>query len=38
MNQITNREDVYFLVSTFYNKIKKDEFIGPIFFISYSPK
>ena len=28
MNQITNREDVYFLVSTFYNKIKKDEFIS----------
>ncbi len=37
MNQITNREDVYFLVSTFYNKIKKDEFIGPIFLSAIPP-
>ncbi|MFY0604138.1 MAG: group III truncated hemoglobin [Flavobacteriaceae bacterium] len=28
---ITNREDVYVLVSTFYSKIKQDDFIGPIF-------
>lgn len=29
---IENREDVYKLVSTFYNdKIRKDDFIGPIF-------
>jgi hemoglobin len=28
---INNREDIYTLVSTFYNKIKKDDFIGPIF-------
>lgn len=29
---IENREDVYKLVSTFYNtKIRNDEFIGPIF-------
>ena len=37
MIQITNRADVYFLVSTFYNKIKKDEFIGPIFLSAISP-
>lgn len=29
--EIENRADVYLLVSTFYNKIKKDDFIGPIF-------
>ncbi|MFD2567963.1 group III truncated hemoglobin [Pseudotenacibaculum haliotis] len=29
--EITNRDDVFLLVSTFYNKIKKDDFIGPIF-------
>ncbi len=29
--EITTREDVYLLVSTFYDKIKKDSFIGPIF-------
>ncbi|MFL0061167.1 group III truncated hemoglobin [Tenacibaculum maritimum] len=31
LKEIENREDVYILVSTFYDKIKKDEFIGPIF-------
>lgn len=29
--EINNREDVFLLVSIFYNKIKMDEFIGPIF-------
>ena len=29
--EIENREDVYLLVKTFYDKIKKDDFIGPIF-------
>lgn len=29
--EIENREDVYLLVSTFYKKIKEDDFIGPIF-------
>ncbi|CAL2093752.1 group III truncated hemoglobin [Tenacibaculum sp. 190524A02b] len=29
--EIINRDDVYLLVSTFYNKIKLDDFIGPIF-------
>ncbi len=29
--QITNREDVAFLVETFYTKIRKDEHLGPIF-------
>ncbi|PKH51958.1 globin [Tenacibaculum sp. Bg11-29] len=29
--EIENRDDVYLLVSTFYNKLKKDDFIGPIF-------
>ncbi len=28
---ITNREDVFLLVSTFYEKIKKDETLGPFF-------
>ncbi|MGG8494796.1 group III truncated hemoglobin [Tenacibaculum sp. TC6] len=29
--EITTREDVFLLVSTFYNRIKQDDFIGPIF-------
>ncbi|WP_422091200.1 group III truncated hemoglobin [Tenacibaculum ovolyticum] len=29
--EIENRDDVYLLVSTFYNKLKKDDFIGTIF-------
>ncbi|WBX74704.1 group III truncated hemoglobin [Tenacibaculum pacificus] len=29
--EIENREDVYLLVATFYDKIKEDDFIGPIF-------
>jgi hemoglobin len=29
--QITNREDVAFLVKTFYDKVRKDENLGPIF-------
>lgn len=29
--EIENRADVFLLVNTFYNKIKKDDFIGPIF-------
>ena len=28
---VTIREDVFFLVNTFYDKIKKDEMLGPIF-------
>ncbi|APG64252.1 globin [Tenacibaculum todarodis] len=31
LKDIENREDVFLLVSTFYAKIKKDDFIGPIF-------
>ena len=31
VREINNREDVFLLVSTFYDKIKKDDFIGPIF-------
>lgn len=31
LKDIENREDVFLLVSTFYAKIKKDAFIGPIF-------
>ncbi len=31
MRDITNREDVFLLVTTFYGKIRKDEFLGPIF-------
>ena len=29
--EIENRADIYLLVSTFYSKIKEDDFIGPIF-------
>ncbi|HNQ26810.1 MAG TPA: group III truncated hemoglobin, partial [Aquaticitalea sp.] len=28
---IKNREDVYKLVSTFYGKVRNDEFLGPFF-------
>lgn len=31
VREIKNRDDIFLLVSTFYNKIKKDDFIGPIF-------
>lgn len=31
LKEIQNRDDVYLLVSTFYNKIKQDNFIGPFF-------
>lgn len=31
LKEIENRADVYTLVSAFYDRIKKDEFIGPIF-------
>lgn len=31
LGDINNREDIYTLVSTFYDKVKKDDFIGPIF-------
>ncbi|MDO6473637.1 group III truncated hemoglobin [Maribacter sp. 1_MG-2023] len=31
MTQITNREDVRVLVHTFYDKIRKNEMLGPIF-------
>ena len=35
--QIENREDVFLLVSSFYEKIKRDEFIGD-FFIKTIPE
>lgn len=28
---ISNREDVYLLVTTFYEKVRKDKLLGPIF-------
>ena len=31
LNDITTLEDIKLLVDTFYSKIQKDEFIGPIF-------
>ena len=31
MKDIENREDVKLLVDTFYNKVNKDELLGPIF-------
>ncbi|MBL4606150.1 MAG: group III truncated hemoglobin [Flavobacteriaceae bacterium] len=31
VREIKSREEVFLLVSTFYNQIKKDDFIGPIF-------
>jgi hemoglobin len=31
LRDIESREDVFLLVNTFYSKIKKDDFIGPIF-------
>ncbi len=31
VREIKNRDDIFLLVSTFYNQIKKDDFIGPIF-------
>ena len=31
MNDITNREDVGVLVHTFYDKIRENEMLGPIF-------
>ena len=31
LNDITTFEDVKLLVDTFYSKVQKDEFIGPIF-------
>ena len=30
-NDISNREDIYKLVTTFYGKIRKDKVLGPIF-------
>jgi hemoglobin len=30
-HDIRNREDVHFLVTTFYDKIRKDDLLGPIF-------
>lgn len=29
--ELENRDDLYTLVSSFYEKVKKDDFIGPIF-------
>lgn len=31
MKELSNREDVYLLVSSFYAKIKQDDLLGPIF-------
>jgi hemoglobin len=31
MHDISSREDVFLLVSTFYGKVRKDELLGPIF-------
>lgn len=31
MKEIENREDVHFLVTSFYSKIRKDGLLGPIF-------
>ncbi len=31
MKDIKNREDVYLLVSSFYEKVRKDELLGPFF-------
>lgn len=31
VREINNREDIFLLVSTFYSKIKKDDFINLIF-------
>ncbi|AUC84516.1 globin [Polaribacter sp. ALD11] len=31
LRDIENRADIFLLVTTFYNKIKEDPFIGPIF-------
>jgi hemoglobin len=31
MNDISSREDVFLVVSTFYSKVRKDELLGPIF-------
>lgn len=31
LRDLKNREDVFLLVNTFYSKVKKDDFIGPIF-------
>jgi hemoglobin len=31
MQDITNREDIALLVNTFYQKVRKDELLGPIF-------
>jgi hemoglobin len=30
-NDIKNREDVFFLVSKFYEKVRKDDILGPFF-------
>ena len=30
-NDLTNREDVYLLVTTFYAKVRKDVLLGPFF-------
>jgi hemoglobin len=30
-NDIRNREDVFFLVSKFYEKVRKDDILGPFF-------
>jgi hemoglobin len=31
LRDVENREDIFLLVTTFYAKVKKDRFIGPIF-------
>lgn len=31
LKEITNREDIRFLVTQFYNKVREDDLLGPIF-------
>jgi hemoglobin len=31
MTDISSREDIFMVVSTFYSKVRKDELLGPIF-------
>ena len=31
MKELTNREDIYLLVSTFYSAVREDALIGPVF-------
>ena len=35
MNDIRNKEDIVILVDAFYDQVKFDPLIGPVFFKSY---